>query len=145
MSITVPSAIVSIFFLAGSGWLIYDAARRKREEIANRVPTNLAKCVLVADETKVGGIFQVIGALGFFPPRIFLNEFFMAGSDPVDQDGLLKKIHNLWKPFSLSSDEYEEIKAWWVSNHPGAVEDGLEVTCWDDWLQEVLDRLYRAD
>jgi hypothetical protein len=97
---------------------------------------NLAKQVLVADETM--GIFGAIGPSGFFPPRTFLNEFFMAGSDPVDQDGLLKKLLNLWQPFSLSDDEYEEIKAWWVAHHPGAVEDSLGADCWRDWEDAIV-------
>jgi hypothetical protein len=80
--------------------------------------------------------FSLIGESDFFPPRAFLNEFLMSGRDPADQDGLWK-----WKPFSLSSDEYEEIKAWWVSNHAGAAEDSLGTNCWYDWNHEVVDRI----
>ena len=59
----------------------------------------------------------------------------MSGSDPCDQDGLTD-----WQPFSVSNDEYEELKAWWISNHPGTVEDALGENCWSDWMHEVAAR-----
>lgn len=95
-----------------------------------------AKRVLSADEAVLYGIFGVIGGAGFFPPRAFLNEFLVGGCDPCDQDGRMCP----WQPFFVSPAEYDELKAWWVDNHPGAVEDSLGVACWDDWVQEVLNR-----
>ena len=95
-----------------------------------------AKRVLSANEAVLYGIFGVIGSSGVFPPRAFLNEFLARGSDPCDQDGRMDG----WEPFAVSPEEYPELVAWWVAGHPGAVEDGLGVACWDDWVQEVLDR-----
>jgi hypothetical protein len=95
-----------------------------------------AKRVLVADEAVRYGIFGMIGTSGFFPPRAFLNEFLMGGCDPCDQDGRMGH----WQPFSVSPEEYQELKAWWVINHTGAVEGSLGVDDWDDWVQEVLNR-----
>ena len=46
-----------------------------------------AKLVLEADEAVLYGIFGLIGASVYFPPRDFLNEFLMVGNDPCDQDG----------------------------------------------------------
>src|SRR5262249_7930489 len=69
-----------------------------------------AKQVLSADEAVLYGIFGIIGNSGYFPPREFLNEFLMVGSDPCDQDGRMGR----WKPFALSPGEYDEVKAWWV-------------------------------
>jgi hypothetical protein len=45
-----------------------------------------------------------------------------------------------WHPFAVSPEEYRELKAWWVADHAGAVEDHLGTECWDDWLQEILNR-----
>jgi hypothetical protein len=95
-----------------------------------------AKRVLAADEAVLYGIFGVIGASGFFPPRALLNEFLMRGSDPCDQDGRMSH----WQPFSVCPEEYREILIWWLSNHPNAVENSLGVECWDDWVHEVLNR-----
>jgi hypothetical protein len=102
------------------------------------VPSSLdtAKQVLAADEAVLYGIFGVIGSSGFFPPRGFLNEFLMRGHDPCDQDGRMAP----WRPFAVSPEEYRDLKAWWAGGHPGAVEDDLGTGCWDDWVQEMLDR-----
>ena len=93
-----------------------------------------AKQVLAADEAVLYGIFGIIGVSGFFPPRTFLNEFLMRGSDPCDQDGRMSD----WQPFAVSPEEYGELKAWWAANHAGAAENNMGVDCWDDWVQEVL-------
>jgi hypothetical protein len=110
------------------------AVRRWRRDVANSLET--AKQVLVADEKVLYGIFGVIGSSGFFPPRAFLNEFLMKGHDPCDQDGRM----SAWQPFTVSPEEYRELKAWWVAGSTGAVEDGLGVDCWDDWVPEILNR-----
>ncbi|APW41189.1 hypothetical protein [Rhodoferax saidenbachensis] len=90
--------------------------------------------VLTANEAVRFGIFGVVGASKVFPPHGFLNEFFAAGNDPCDQDNLM----GAWRPFSVSHQEYLEIKDWWVAAHPGVVEDDLGAANWDDWVQEVL-------
>lgn len=95
-----------------------------------------AKRVLAANEAVRFGIFGFIGSSGFFPPRTFLNEFLMQGHDPCDQDRRMWE----WHPFAVSPEEYRELKAWWVADHAGAVEDHLGTECWDDWLQEILNR-----
>ena len=95
-----------------------------------------AKRVLAADETVRYGIFGVIGSSGYFPPREILNEFLLRGYDPCDQDGRMSG----WQPFSLSPEEYCELKVWWATGHVGAVEHGLGADCWDDWVQEILNR-----
>ena len=95
-----------------------------------------AKSVL-SDNTKVlYGIFGVVESSGYFPPRAFLNEFLMQGSDPCDQDRRSAE----WSPVSLSPEEYSELKEWWISSHPDAVVDSLGVNCWDDWIGEILNR-----
>ena len=95
-----------------------------------------AKRVLAADEMVQYGIFGIIGASGFFPPRSFLNEFLLVGCDPCDQDGRMGS----WRPFILSSEEYDEVKAWWTAKHPDAVENDLTAKSWSDWVQLVLDQ-----
>jgi hypothetical protein len=99
-----------------------------------------AKQVLAADEAVLYGIFGVIRGSALFPPRALLNEFLMGGCDPCDQDGRMGR----WQPFSVSPEEYQEVKTWWVSDHPGTVENGMGVDRWDDWVQEVLDRSRRG-
>jgi hypothetical protein len=94
------------------------------------------KRVLAANEAVLFGIFGVIGSSGVFPPRAFLNEFLARGSDPCDQDRRMGE----WEPFAVSAEEYPPLLAWWATGHPGAVEDGLGAGCWDDWVQELLDR-----
>jgi hypothetical protein len=94
----------------------------------------LAKQVLSANQTVRFGIFGAIGAYPYFPPREFLNEFLMVGNDPCDQDGRMSS----WPPFTVSSEEYREVLAWWVASHPGAAENRLDTACWDDWVQVVL-------
>lgn len=93
-----------------------------------------AKRVLAADENVLYGIFGLIAGSGYFPPREFLNEFLMVGSDPCDQDGRIRR----WKPFELSSIDYDEVKAWWASAHPGAIVSNLGVGCWHDWQQVII-------
>ena len=93
-----------------------------------------AKRVLTADEAVLYGIFGVIGVSGYFPPREFLNEFLMVGSDPCDQDRRMRG----WQPFFLSPTEYDEVKAWWVSGHSGAVTSDLGVGSWEEWIQVIL-------
>lgn len=97
---------------------------------------NIDNARRVLDEnTKVQyGIFSIIDVSGYFPPLPFLNEFFIAGSDPCDQDGRMSR----WRPFTLTISEYEEVKVWWVSSRPGTVESSLNSECWSDWIQEIL-------
>jgi hypothetical protein len=78
--------------------------------------------------------FNFVGGTSYFPPRAFLNEFLLHGSDPLIQDRYL----NEWKPFELSPEEYRDVLAWWVANHPGAVEDALGAESWDDWLAVIF-------
>jgi hypothetical protein len=94
-----------------------------------------AKDVLERNEQVLYGIFGVIASSGFFPPRDFLNEFLLWGSDPCDQDGRMTP----WIPFSLSVEAYDEIRNWWVANHPGTIEDSLGAATWNDWVCELLD------
>lgn len=89
---------------------------------------NNAKRVLDENAKVLYGIFGVISCSGYFPPLPFLNEFFMAGSDPCDQDERMDS----WCPFTLTSSEYEEVKAWWLVSRPGTVESALGSECWDD-------------
>ncbi|AAS61128.1 hypothetical protein CQP30_19815 [Yersinia pestis] len=96
---------------------------------------NNAKRVLDENAKVLYGIFGVISCSGYFPPLPFLNEFFMAGSDPCDQDERMDS----WCPFTLTSSEYEEVKAWWLVSRPGTVESALGSECWDDWIQEILE------
>jgi hypothetical protein len=97
----------------------------------------LAKWVLIADEEVQFGIFGHIASSGLFPPRAFLNEFLMLGHDPCDQDGRM----SAWPPFAVSPEEYTALKEWWAArNEEGAVEDALGAACWDDWVQEFLNR-----
>jgi hypothetical protein len=65
---------------------------------------------------------------------LILNEFFAGGNDPCDQDSRMCE----WKPFTVSQQEYLEIKDWWVAAHPGVVEDDLGAESWDAWVREVL-------
>jgi hypothetical protein len=94
----------------------------------------LAKNILMEDEKVLYGIFGKIASYDYFPPRSFLNEFLMVGYDPCDQDGRMES----WKPFSLSAEDYLLLKEWWISNHLNTLEDSLGVTCWSDWIQEIL-------
>jgi hypothetical protein len=45
-----------------------------------------------------------------------------------------------WEPLAVSPDEYTELLAWWSATHPGTVKDGLGASCWDDWIQDILER-----
>lgn len=98
---------------------------------------NISKAKRVLDEnTKVlYGIFGIIDGSGCFPPLPFLNEFFLVGSDPCDQDGRMGR----WRPFILTIPEYEVVKAWWLEARPGTIEAQLGCECWSDWVQEILD------
>jgi hypothetical protein len=108
--------------------------RRRRQDV--RDPLYAAKQVLMIDEKVLYGIFGFIGSSGYFPPREFLNEFLMGGSDPCDQDGRMSH----WRPFAVSAEEYRDLKEWWAARYADAVEDSLGVENWDDWVQEILDR-----
>ncbi len=94
----------------------------------------LAKKVLFENSKVLYGVFGVIEGSGYFPPRLFLNEFLMTGSDPCDQDGRMDR----WTPFSLSVDEYLSLKDWWIDSHPNEIEDALGTDCWNDWVMEVF-------
>ncbi len=95
----------------------------------------LAKKVLSENTKVLYGIFGIIEASGYFPPRDFLNEFFLGGSDPCDQDGRMES----WLPFALSAEEYNLIQLWWHSKYPGTVVDSLNSESWNDWVQEILE------
>lgn len=95
-----------------------------------------AKMVLTANTAVLYGIFGMIESSGFFPPREFLNQFLQSGHDPCDQDRRMDS----WSPFALSPQEYLEVKEWWQIAHAGANEDSLGADCWDDWVQEILNR-----
>lgn len=101
-------------------------------------PVARAKEILLSDVAVPYGIFGYIASTGYFPPLFFLNEFFKVGYDPCDQDGRMEG----WTPFTLFPEEYQEVKNWWVSLHPGAVEDQLGAGSWSDWLQEILEGTY---
>lgn len=103
--------------------------------MSNRIEK--AKNTLAENSEVLYGIFGVIKGSGFFPPRVFLNEFLKAGSDPCDQDGRMEN----WIPFELTVDEYVEVKEWWVSLYPNAIEDALEQTSWQDWSVEIIERI----
>jgi hypothetical protein len=98
---------------------------------------NISKAKRVLDENTevLYGIFGVISGSGYFPPLPFLNEFFLGGSDPCDQDGRMGR----WRPFTLTISEYEVVKAWWLEACPGTVEAELGSECWADWVQEILE------
>ena len=93
-----------------------------------------AKRVLTDDEAVLYGIFGMIGHSGYFPTRELLNEFLMAGNDPCDQDGRMDS----WLPFALQPDAYEEVKEWWIANHPGTVVSDLGQMSWDEWIEVIL-------
>ncbi|URG53896.1 hypothetical protein IG605_006225 [Pectobacterium quasiaquaticum] len=96
---------------------------------------NNAKRILDENTKVLYGIFGVISSSGYFPPLPFLNEFFLVGSDPCDQDGRM----GCWRPFTLILSEYEVVKEWWFASHPGTVESRLGCECWGDWVQELLE------
>jgi hypothetical protein len=103
--------------------------------ISHTAQIKLAKEVLTANTKVLYGIFGQIESSGYFPPRLFLNEFFMGGSDPCDQDERMGR----WTPFALSVDDYSVIKQWWIEHHPGAIEVTLGQNGWDDWIASILD------
>lgn len=95
----------------------------------------VAKEVLLANSKVLYGIFSIIRQTDCFPPCAFLNEFFLVGNDPCDQDRRM----NAWRPFELSKNEYLVVKSWWLSLHPTAQETTLGAEDWNDWVQEVLE------
>jgi len=97
----------------------------------------LAKNVLTENSKVLYGIFGVIESSGFFPPREFLNQFLLQGNDPCDQD---RRMDN-WPPFELNEIEYEKVKKWWLSIHPGSIVDDLGEENWDDWAVEIIERI----
>lgn len=97
----------------------------------------LAKKVIMENTNVQFGIFGVIDSSGYFPPKKFLNQFLMAGSDPCDQDGRMES----WRPFALNEDEYEIIKEWWLAGHTGTTVDDLGEENWDGWAVEIIERM----
>ena len=95
----------------------------------------LAKQVLSENTKVLYGIFGIIDTSGYFPPRIFLNEFLMQGNDPCDQDERVES----WQPFELSEAAYNLVVSWWQLKYPGAVVDSLNSENWSDWVQAVLE------
>ncbi len=96
-----------------------------------------AKAVLAENSRVLYGIFGVVENSGVFPPRDFLNEFFLVGYDPCDQDGRMPS----WSAFQLTVDEYAQVKEWWLQCHSGAREDSLGESCWNDWVIKLLERI----
>lgn len=94
-----------------------------------------AKRILDENAKVLYGIFGMIEGSGYFPPLPFLNDFFMAGHDPCDQDGRMAA----WRPFALTLAEYDVVKAWWIACFPGTVESSLGCECWNDWQQKILE------
>lgn len=94
-----------------------------------------AKWVIQRNTAVLYGIFGFIDSTPYFPPREHLNEFFERGSDPCDQDGRMGG----WAPFALSQDEYEEVKFWWISNHPSSLEDALGTSNWTEWCAVLIE------
>lgn len=94
-----------------------------------------AKAVLVENAKVRHGIFGAIAQSSYFPPREFLNEFLMAGTDLCDQDGRMAP----WVPFSLSQEEFAAVEAWWREQHPGVLTDTLDAASWHDWAVEMLE------
>jgi hypothetical protein len=104
------------------------------------VPTSveLAKQVLEDNQNVLYGVFGHVATSPWFPPARFLNEFLGVGHDPCDQDERMGH----WKPFALTNDEYEEVKRWWLTNHPNSNEDELGVSSWDEWVFHLLHGQY---
>ena len=95
----------------------------------------IARNVLSQNEKVQFGIFGLIGQSEYFPPHSFLNEFFMIGYDPCDQDQRMAK----WDAFELNFEEYEMIRQWWLSDHPAAIKTLADVNSWADWIQEIIE------
>ena len=95
-----------------------------------------AKAVLAENSRVLYGIFGVVENSGVFPPRDFLNEFFLVGYDPCDQDERMGR----WSPFRLTIEEYTQVKEWWLQFYPDSHEDSLGESCWNDWVTALLER-----
>jgi hypothetical protein len=95
----------------------------------------LAKKILIENTKVLYGIFGIIDTSAYFPPLVFLNEFFMVGNDPCDQDGRME----CWNPFKLNEAEYSQVFLWWQSTRPESVVDNLNTADWSDWVQEILE------
>jgi hypothetical protein len=108
---------------------IYYSEKNMKNSIEN------AKAILLENKKVKFGIFGIIESSGYFPPRIFLNQFLLEGNDPCDQDGRMDK----WIPFELNIEEFEIIKDWWIDLHPNTIVDNLNQNNWDDWIQKILD------
>ena len=98
------------------------------------LPVEQAQAILAENERVLYGVFGVVAGSGVFPPHEFLNEFFLVGYDPCDQDQRMSP----WKAFALSRQEYEQVKAWWLRDHGGAREDRLGAKCWSEWVRELF-------
>ncbi len=99
--------------------------------------TEIAKNVLSENAKVLFGIFGVIESSGYFPPRRLLNEFLSGGSDPCDQDQRMER----WTPFTLNELEYEDVKRWWLSEHPDAIVDDFSVSNWSEWSVHLIHML----
>ncbi|WP_324766870.1 hypothetical protein [Pokkaliibacter plantistimulans] len=96
--------------------------------------TALAIKVLTDDVTVIHGIFVAIKRSGFFPPAPFLNEFLEKGTDSCDQDGIMDR----WTPFILSSEEYQTVLLWWLTQYPGTVVAGFGAVNWNEWVGVIV-------
>jgi hypothetical protein len=45
-----------------------------------------------------------------------------------------------WAPFSLSVEEFDNVKSWWRESYPNTKEDALGATSWNEWVQAILNR-----
>ena len=95
----------------------------------------LAKTVLNENSKILYGIFGVVESSGYFPTREILNGFLMQGNDPCDQDGRMSS----WQSFELDELEYDQVQAWWVSNHPDVKTDSMGHHNWNNWIDDILD------
>lgn len=114
----------------------HEQTSRKRKDLEMK-SVEIACKVLSKNETVQFGIFGLIGRSEYFPPRLFLNEFLMMGNDPCDQDQRMEQ----WNAFELNFEEYETVRQWWLSEHPRAIKELPGVSCWADWVHEIIESI----
>lgn len=130
----IGGAIGAALIGAAIGVLFHLVRRQTSSPVTS--PVEKAKYIISANVTYSYGLFRHVCDSGLFPPHAMMNEFLMIGHFPEDQDGLTGK----WRPFTLSTEEYDKVKEWWVIEHPGSVEDGLGQRDWSSWIGEILER-----
>jgi hypothetical protein len=107
----------------------FDRLFVKRPAASTADSVDIAKKVLTTSL-----YFRDIASSGYFPPRLFLNEFLMKGCHDWDQD----RMTTDWTPFVLSPDEYHDVKTWWFADNPRSVESDFGAGGWDHWLHVIL-------